>query len=93
MRNEHHTGTAFIPTSTPNIEWDLKQMEALPVKKGDMILLHGQLVHASYANRSQYSRHAFVLHIVELGYDWPKDNWLQRPKNFPFRSIESVVKP
>lgn len=91
IRNKMNTGTEFVALKEGNETWDINQMEALPVKSGDLILLHGQLVHASYANRSQNSRHAFVLHLVDLNSMWPKDNWLQRPDNLPFRSLENVV--
>ena len=92
VRNKKNTGTAFIPfNENTTTHWNLEEMEPLEVKKGDMVLLHGQLVHASYANRSQRSRHAFVLHMVDLNCKWPEDNWLQRPKSFPFRNMENVV--
>jgi len=91
IRNKTNTGTEFVALDTESPEWNLEEMQALPVKKGDLILLHGQVVHASFANRSQKSRHAFVLHLVDLACKWPKDNWLQRPDNFPFRLMENVV--
>lgn len=91
VRNKMDTGTEFVALNTENEDWNIEEMEALPVNKGDLILLHGQLVHASYANRSEQSRHAFVLHLIDLNSEWPKDNWLQRPDDFPFRSLENVV--
>ncbi len=91
IRNKENTGTEFVSLEGEREEWPLHQMQALPVKKGDMILIHGQVVHASFANKSQKSRHAFVLHLVDLDCNWPSDNWLQRSKELPFRLLENVV--
>lgn len=91
IRNKSNTGTEFATLIKDPPHWDLKKMQALPVKKGDLVLLHGQVVHASYANHSERSRHAFVLHLIDLDCSWPKDNWLQRSKKLPFRAMESVV--
>jgi phytanoyl-CoA hydroxylase len=89
--NKERTSTKFVSLDTKNINWELQKMKALEVEKGDMILLHGQLVHASYVNRSTRSRHAFVLHMIDLDCKWPANNWLQRSDKLPFRSMESVV--
>lgn len=91
IRNKMNTGTEFVSLKAESEHWNIEQAVALPVQKGDMILLHGQLVHASKANQSPSSRHAFVLHLVDLSCEWLADNWLQRPKNFPFRLLENVL--
>ena len=49
----------------------------IPVQCGDLLVIHGQLVHWSEANLSQDSRHALMVHCVDGQYDWPDDNWLQ----------------
>ena len=61
---------------------------SLEAKKGTVILLHGDFVHFSYKNSSDKERHAYTLHLVEgkKGYDWEKDNWLQR--KVPFSKIK-----
>ncbi|XP_012259637.2 phytanoyl-CoA dioxygenase [Athalia rosae] len=58
---------------------------AVPVKKGTCILLHGQVVHFSNANKSQKSRHAYAYHVIETkNVQYSKDNWLQPPsEGFP----------
>ena len=53
---------------------------ALEVKKGTLVLLHGRLPHYSCENISEKSRHAYTLHIIDGRADYPKENWLQRPK-------------
>ena len=51
---------------------------AIEVKKGTLILLHGRLHHYSSENKSNKSRHAYSLHVVDGDAIYPKENWLQR---------------
>ncbi len=64
---------------------DLVPLEAT---KGTMVLLHGLLPHCSSANRSERSRHAYTVHVVDGTADYPPDNWLQRRSGLPFRGFE-----
>jgi len=51
----------------------------LEAKCGDLVLLHGEVVHWSDANGSDKSRHALMVHAVDGTDDtvWAEDNWLQ----------------
>ena len=51
--------------------------EQLEVKAGTLILMHGNLVHTSEANKSCKSRVAFNFGVVEGSYGWLADNYLQ----------------
>lgn len=75
VRDEEN-GTKFIHYD--NSEWDLKKLIPLEVKAGTLILLHGLLPHLSFENRSDRSRHAYSIHVIDDACDYPKDNWLQR---------------
>ena len=59
---------------------------SLQVKAGTLVLLHHSLVHYSAPNKSETSRHAYSIHVVEgsEGHVYPKDDWLQRPSDTPF---------
>jgi phytanoyl-CoA hydroxylase len=57
------------------------------VEAGTLVLLHNALVHYSLENLSDKSRHAYSVHVVEGGYEYPADNWLQRPQNAPFNVL------
>ena len=61
--------TPFEETLTP-----------IEVKKGTLVLLHGRLPHYSRENTSNRSRHAYTLHVIDGDTNYPKGNWLQRPK-------------
>ena len=65
--------------------WPEDQLVPLEVSKGSLILLHGLLPHRSFENRSRNSRHAYTLHLIGAGANYPADNWLQRsvpPRGF-----------
>ena len=91
VRNETESGTIFVDTSEARCTWNTGEMIPLPAKQGDLILLHGSLVHGSHANRSSRSRHAYVLHLIDLACEWSSRNWLQRSPSLPFREMKSVV--
>ena len=59
-------------------------------KKGDLVLIHGQVDHLSLKNTSPKSRHTFQLHLVEgpsEGVEWHPKNWLQLSGGRPFLSL------
>lgn len=60
-----------------NTAWPEEKSIPLPVKKGDLILLHGRVPHKSKANHSARSRQAYTLHLVDLSLPYPENNWLQ----------------
>jgi phytanoyl-CoA hydroxylase len=68
--------------------WPLDQLVPLEVKKGALIILHGLLPHMSQTNRSPRSRHAYTLHLIESGCEYPPTNWLQRSPKLPLRNFE-----
>ncbi|XP_045324530.1 phytanoyl-CoA dioxygenase domain-containing protein 1 isoform X1 [Leopardus geoffroyi] len=56
-----------------------------PVRRGDLILIHGEVVHKSEQNLSDRSRHAYTFHLMEaLGTVWSPENWLQPTAELPF---------
>ncbi|MDI3282588.1 phytanoyl-CoA dioxygenase family protein [Polyangium sp. 15x6] len=59
----------------------------LEVPAGTLVVLHGLLPHRSEENRSDRSRHAYAVHVVEADAFYPADNWLQRP-DLPLRGFQ-----
>ena len=49
------------------------------VKAGDLVLIHGNLLHKSEKNLSGKSRYIYTFHVIEGGSGWEYDgkNWLQ----------------
>ena len=82
IRNPDGLSTRFVGEEAP--PWNLDRMAPLEVTSGSLVILHGSLVHMSRPNKSALSRHAYIIHMVEAEADWPENNWLQRPYDFPF---------
>ena len=70
-------------------ETPLETMDAayLTARNGDLVLLHGRLPHASTANRSSLSRHAYTLHVIDGACHYTDDNWLRRAPDLPLRGF------
>ena len=59
----------------------------LEVKKGSLVILHGRLPHYSCENKSNKSRHAYTLHVIDGSCEYPKFNWLKRPSSMPLKGF------
>ena len=85
FRNKKGDGTEMeIIDDSP---WETSNLVPLEVRAGSMIVLHGLLPHMSHANRSERTRHAYTMHIIEGLADYPEWNWLQRPTEMPLRGF------
>ncbi|RED50861.1 phytanoyl-CoA dioxygenase family protein [Aestuariispira insulae] len=67
--------------------WPENEDVPLEVPKGSLILLHGKMPHKSGPNRSDYSRHAYTLHVIDGACAYPEDNWLIRDPSLPLRGF------
>ena len=85
-------GTEFVPNDGPTVpkgmeeadgEVNEDEFELLDVKAGDLVLIHGNVLHKSEKNTSPNSRFAYTFHVIEGGEEWDYDkrNWLQPPEN------------
>ncbi len=79
-----HVKGQIIRETLNKKDWVDGQKYPLCAKKGSIILFHGSLAHKSSKNTSNLSRNAYVLHFFSRNTEYCKDNWLQRPKDFPF---------
>lgn len=77
----HHNEIHFEQYDTS--PWPEEQCISLPVPKGSLVLLQGKVPHKSKANRSDKSRHAYTLHMVDITQPYPETNWLQWPHGMP----------
>jgi phytanoyl-CoA hydroxylase len=59
----------------------------LEVSAGTLVVFDGRLPHASAPNRSDRSRLAYTLHVVDGRSHWSPRNWLQRPADDPARGF------
>ena len=60
---------------------------ALEVSQGTLVAFHGRLAHRSGANKSNKSRHAYTLHVIDGNSRFAGDNWLRRGADMPLRGF------
>ncbi|XP_071038338.1 phytanoyl-CoA dioxygenase domain-containing protein 1 [Parasteatoda tepidariorum] len=59
----------------------------IPAKKGDCVLIHGQVLHKSGRNKTDKPRVVYTFHAIENGAEWSEKNWVQPTTKLPFPSI------
>ncbi len=79
-------GTTRTEIADPT-PWPDADFIPLEVPVGTLVVLHGRLPHASGVNRSDRSRLAYTLHLIDGTADYPADNWLQRAPDMPLRGF------
>ncbi|XP_073059442.1 phytanoyl-CoA dioxygenase [Primulina eburnea] len=63
----------------PSPSYELKDFVPIEVKAGTLVVIHGDLIHQSFENKSSTSRHAYSLHVIDTnGCRWSPDNWIRR---------------
>ncbi len=73
--------------------WPDREFVPLQTPKGTLVVLHGRLPHGSAANRSDRSRHAYSLHVVDGACAYAGENWLQRSPDMPLRRLDGGPEP
>lgn len=98
-------GTTFVSNDGPSLplgdqgeeaeKEKEEDFEILNVKAGDLVLIHGNVLHKSEKNTSDKSRYAYTFHVIEGAEGWTYDerNWLQPPKDGFSRLNDALVKP
>jgi phytanoyl-CoA hydroxylase len=56
-------------------------------KAGTLVIFNGRTPHLSGPNRSDKSRHAYTLHVIDQACHYPPENWLQRSPDLPLRGF------
>ncbi len=56
-------------------------------KAGTLVIFDGRAPHLSGPNRSDESRHAYTLHVIDKTSRYPAENWLQRSPDLPLRGF------
>ncbi|XP_075415209.1 phytanoyl-CoA dioxygenase domain-containing protein 1 isoform X1 [Tenrec ecaudatus] len=75
-------GTSFLGSEPA---WENSLFVPTPVRRGALVLIHGEVVHKSEQNLSEHSRQSYTFHLMEaLGTVWSPENWLQPTAELPF---------
>jgi phytanoyl-CoA hydroxylase len=61
----------------------LEESVPVEVESGALVIFDGLLPHYSAPNRSDHSRHAFTLHVIDGRAAYSPSNWLQRRRIAP----------
>jgi phytanoyl-CoA hydroxylase len=81
-------GDGFVTERLDDTPWPSGDATTpLEVPAGTLVIFDGHLPHASAPNRSERSRLAYTLHVVESRAAWSPLNWLQRPVDDPARGF------
>lgn len=56
-----------------------EDFELVNVNAGSLVLIHGNVLHASQKNESRKSRFAYTFHVIEGAERYDERNWLQPP--------------
>ena len=83
----HRRGETLVTETLDATPYPAEPRVALTAAKGSLVLLHGLLPHWSGPNRSDRSRHAYTLHVIEGDARYLDDNWLRRGPEMPLRGF------
>lgn len=87
VRNPENTGDLTGFTAPPD-PYDPTKYVPIPVPKGTLVLISGQVDHKSEKNTSSNSRHIYTFHVIERhNTTWDPRNWLQPTKDMPFTGL------
>lgn len=88
IRNPDHASSELLIYNAAAPFYQKSNFTAVPVKKGTCVLIHGQVIHYSEANKSEKSRHAYTFHVVERdNTKYSEENWLQPTNGCSFLSL------
>ncbi|GAA6062272.1 hypothetical protein JCM10212_000932 [Sporobolomyces blumeae] len=82
-------GTSIVPiegVEAQSIDWEQEEWKPAECKAGDLVLIHGSVIHRSEQNRSDKSRFIYTFHCIDGTSEWDDKNWLQTP-GVPFPSL------
>lgn len=78
----------YLEWTAPVVQYQDDQFVMEPVKRGDMVLIHGLVVHRSGPNVSEKARWVYTFHAYdEARGEYQSDNWLQPGPNNTFLPI------
>lgn len=94
VRLGENKGTGMVPLTVPTgdqapPEAHRGEYALEPCNPGDLVIIHGAVLHKSERNTSPHTRFAYTFHMIESPpyavYD--EKNWLQPTKEMPFSRI------
>lgn len=87
QRNFRISDTELKTQVLDDAPWPEERKLAAEAKAGTLVIFDGRAPHLSGPNRSETSRHAYTLHVIDKSCRYPQENWLQRSENLPLRGF------
>ncbi|MEL7186535.1 MAG: phytanoyl-CoA dioxygenase family protein [Pseudomonadota bacterium] len=87
-RNYRQPDGTFVIETIDETPWPLDDAVPAEASAGTLVIFDGRTPHMSGANRSDKSRHAYTLHVIEKSCHYPADNWLQRRDDMPLKGFD-----
>ena len=69
--------------------WPEERRRPAEAPAGTLVIFNGRAPHMSGPNRSDQSRHAYTLHVIDQQSHYPANNWLQRGADLPLRGFDA----
>ncbi len=85
----HYNGEALVIETLDETPLEQSEEDVAPLiaPKGTLVILHGLVPHKSAPNRSDKSRHAYAVHMVDGTAKWSEDNWIIRAEDKPMHGF------
>jgi phytanoyl-CoA hydroxylase len=87
--NYRHEDGIFSIDTMDESPWPEDQAAPAEAAAGTLVIFDGRAPHMSGPNRSEKSRHAYTLHVIDKQCHYPDTNWLQRGPDMPLRGFEA----
>jgi phytanoyl-CoA hydroxylase len=86
-RNYRAANGRLVTETLDESPWPEELRRPAEAPAGTLVIFDGRAPHLSAANRSDKSRHAYTLHVIDQRCHYPKENWLQRRPDLPLRGF------
>ncbi|MEO1201134.1 MAG: phytanoyl-CoA dioxygenase family protein [Pseudomonadota bacterium] len=87
-RNYRQQDGTLVTETLDDSGWPEEKRLPAEAEAGTLVIFNGRTPHLSGPNRSDRSRHAYTLHVIDQAAHYPDINWLQRSPDMPLRGFE-----
>jgi len=89
-RNYRQDDGTLVTETLDDSPWPEELRLPAEAEAGTLVVFNGRTPHLSGTNRSDRSRHAYTLHVIDQAAHYPAVNWLQRSPDLPLRGFEAA---
>ena len=89
QRNYRRDDGTLVTETLDDTPWPEDKTALAEASAGTLVIFKGRTPHMSGPNRSDKSRHAYTLHVIDKACHYPANNWLQRSPDMPLRGFEA----